>query len=666
MQPIIVDIDPPDEGHFYAFGPLPRDTPDVVMGPRGIRAYRVLDCGAHSSLFALESFAEYIPADGRVPLVALPPETPVPGYFVHPAVAQKDDKSIGFDEIVGALQLDGRPATPRIVHENAGEGSRIVQRFRVEWETDTAWAVVWAWVMARSPTVQCSAAIIRKDRRAEPVEFRFEFGEEVELPPSCAWPTVDAGGRVLEGLAQLERGGVFLFRFAIHCRTGLDDMLTAQANEANAGGFRWFMPTTWPAGSWQGVSPRFGTELGRDELFHALDRLETAHTRQPDGYGPRPFGPAANSNQGGAHDGLGVAWWIPLFQPAAMQPQEVHLWAAQDAAARPVHLLEPGTSYPIRPETILAVDATAERQIFARTSLDDQVVPKFATKGAIPVVLDNGATDFRTATDEQHLADAMLVATYCATGDPGLRWVIESHRALDLAQRRVVAGWSNLSRGDARTITSMLLADRATRGAADPAVVDHCLRRFRTFLGHTPGPADPEAPVRPGRAQTDGRLSCESPAFVVYEEALLAWACWQLAESTDGDDRVDALFAAARFGVAVASSLYFDPATGRWSAPYAMTHFPSGESLPMADRAPTSRYVHPTEWGLEWAGAGLRAAVFAAREIDETIGGAPVSWWEEHLANARLAVAQLDAVERPTLDRAHSAAWGLDLPPVEA
>ena len=71
MKPTPIEFVPPAEGHFYAFGPLPRDTPDVVAAPNGVRAYRVLDCGDHSSLFALESFAQFTPT-GRLTLVPLP------------------------------------------------------------------------------------------------------------------------------------------------------------------------------------------------------------------------------------------------------------------------------------------------------------------------------------------------------------------------------------------------------------------------------------------------------------------------------------------------------------------------------------------------------------------------------------------------------------------
>lgn len=640
--PITIDLVAPSTGHFIALGPMPKTCPDVLMSTNGIRAYRVEDLGDHNSIFALESFGHLIPASGRVTLVPLADGQPVIDYSAHPAVL--DD----LGQILGELEIGGFTGKPNIVHENADQQSRIMQRFRVDWDCTDYWVRVWVHIFARSPAVQCSGLVIRKDRAlATAVPFKMQFGEECELAPSSRWLGLHTAGDQIHGAVTLERGGVMPFRFALLCRSVKDDDLTHEAIEAARGGQRWFIPTGWE-GQWLGADPVFGTAFGIRAAERALDGLDNL-LGDAEPYDSRPYASAPNANQGGAQNSLGVSWWAPAFVPQRLRPQEVHLWCAQDYAFRPVHLLTPGTPEPIALGLLPPGPTdTVDRQVYGTSSLGDMILPRHATKGQIRVDLGAGRSDVRGAHDEQHMADGPLLAAYAMTGDPALRWLIRSHQVLDLAQKRPRAGWSNASRGDGRTIVAMLEA-ASLIGNRD-AVEDHCRLRMANVIKNAPGKALAETvEVRPGRVQNDPRLSCQHPALVPYEEAVLAWAAWLL----------DDYATAASFGMAVATSLWHDGT--QWTAPYAITWQSDGSALPITDRAPTSPYVHPGDW-LEWSGCGLRALLLAIEKMAEV----PESW-APHIANARAAVEQIEASAPRTLDRAHISGWRTAVPaaPVE-
>lgn len=636
--PITIDLDAPASGHFLALGPLPITCPDVLASDvPGLRAYRVEDCGTHSSIFAVEAFGHTVPKSGRVTLFPLPGGEPVIDYSTHPAVLDN------LADILGELEMGNHTGKPNIVHENAADQNRIMQRFRVDWDCVDYWLRAWVHVFARTPVVQGSAIVIRKDRAlARGVPFKMRFGEEVVLAPSSRALGLTAAGDTISGTLDLERGGVMPFRFSLLCRSAKDDDLTHEAIEANKDGQRWFMPTSWE-GEWLGADPVFDTALGTRTAWAALSAMESSESA----YAPRPFASAPNPNQGGAQNSLGVTWWAPAFVAQDCSPHEVHLWCAQDWALRPMHLLTPGTADPITLNLLPKGTDTVARQVYGVDRIGEQFLPKHATKGQIVCDLGNGRTDVRGAQDEQHMADGPLLAAYAMTGDPALRWLIRSCQVLDLAQKRPRAGWTNPSRGDGRTYVAMLLGAELI-GNKD-AVREHVAKRIGILEAQQPAKAvDLAAPVRPGRIQNDPRLSCQKPALVPYEEAVLAWGCY-LAGRLD---------LAAQFGMAVATSLHFDGV--RWSAPYAIHWQADGSALPMGARDPSAPTVHPGDW-LEWSGCGLRALLMAADEIE-----LPEAW-AEHVANARAAIEQLEAEEPRTLDRAHISGWRTAVPaaPVE-
>ncbi len=642
-----VSVDAPDSGHFWAVGTLPIDTAPVLVGVNGSRAYRLETLGEHSAIYGIESLGELVPSDGELQLVPAVETDGVPAWWSHPAVL--DD----LEALRGRVQVGGAAATDvRFEHLQQGQ---FRQRFQATHDAGEYWVRLWLDVFARSPIVHCSGFVARKDRgsvRRVPIEI--EFGEPVAFP----WERLHAGDLALErggirGAIDLEAGGLYPLRFSLLCSwkpaevvqpdppADLDD-LTAAALEAGRTGQRWFVPLEW-RGRWMGIEPRLGSAIGVDLAQHGLATFLRPHSM----YDARPWASMPGANQGGAQNSLGPVWWLPAFVSAELRPADVHLWSAWDWALRPVHLLEPGTADPRG--GFPAAITTIARQLGDVAELDGQVVPRYQTRGVIPVDLADGNVDFRTGHDEQLLADAPLLAAYAMTGDPVVRWLIDSNRALDLAQRRPRAGWRNNGRGEGRTIAAMLQAARFLSAGDRQRVLEHCLLRLEIAVreAETAG-FDPAAVVRPVDLQYASNLACRLPATVPYEEAALAWAAWMLYEETGS---ALALEAAYRFGLAVAAYVY--PVDGgAWSLPHAASMLDDGRA-PTPQELADDSLVHRSSWPVWWGGCGLRAVLLAASEI----GAYPESH-RSILQMAESATEWLDDARPASTDLGHQALWG--------
>ena len=637
-----VDADLPKSGHVWAVGPLPVSAPDVLVGPHGVRAYRLETLGEQCAIYGLETFAEFV--DGPI---ELEPGTDADGialWWAHPAVL--DDPAA----VAGRVSIDGQPskgAQWTIVQD--GEHRK---RFRAVHDTGAHWAVLWCDVFARSPVVHVAGFVARKDRQLQrDVELSLEFGEQLAFP----WERLHGGRLRLEdggirGSIDLERGGVYPLRFSLLCRrqpgvigppvagdAPLDD-LDELAIEAGKRGQRWFVPLEWP-GEWLGVDLTGRPQAGADLAQGALEAFREPH-RMTD---LRPWASMPGASQGGSQPSLGLTWFAPALVPAELRPADVHLWSAEDWALRPMHLLEPGTSNPVA--KLHRFGATvASRQVYGIERIGRQVVPMFQTRGGLDVHLPSGNVDQRMPPDELHTADGPLIAAYALTGDPLCRWLLDSVRELDLAQRQVSSGWRSNGRGEGRTVSSMLLAARTMRADVRAEVVEHCLLRLETAIASADTASLPsDAISRPIELYTDNRLRCQHPALIPYEEAQGAYGWWLLYQDS-GDAR--ALRAAYRFGLTVAATLYQDG--DAWRVPYACTQLEDGQ--PLTDkqlRDPVT--AHPSTFPILWSGCGLRALVNAAAELDVPEEHAPF------VDRARAALAWIDGRELGHVEEIHQA-----------
>jgi len=283
-------------------------------------------------------------------------------------------------------------------------------------------------------------------------------------------------------------------------------------------------------------------------------------------------------------------------------------------------------------------------------NLGGQLYPSYQTKGSQRIALPNGKADVRSGHDEQHFTDASLLAAYAMTGDPTCRWLIDSHRGLDLAQKRPAAGWRNGARGEGRPMTWIVNAAALVGGDQGAALRRLSLLRLNNandLATSVSIPADRQ--VRPLNAFSDPRLHCQQPAFVPYEEASLAWGAWRLWQTTG--ERV-ALESAYRYGLAVATQLLIDPATGSWSVPYGVYQNPDGRPW-TSEQLRDPSIVHSSGWTIWWSGCGLRALVASANELGTRPGD------EEFVDSARRALAWLDSQDPPSIDQAHHALHGV-------
>ncbi len=642
-----IEIDAPEQGHFWAVGPLPLDAPETLQArveKGAVFARRLQTLGTHSAIYGIEGFGECVPEDGRLEFVEAAPEV-LPGWMAHPAVA--DDLA----DLAGTADIGGHVSkAPTWTHV---DGNAARQRLRCVHDCGPYLVTLWFDLFARSPVVQVVGFVARKDRRLDrDVKLALHFKEAVRFPDArLHGGRLAATGRDLTGSVDLETAGLYPLRFSLLCRTihgrhVAPDPASRLAIRAAWRGPRWFLPTSWNS-EWLGIHPAIDSPVGRRLARQGLrEFLRDDGTRSFTD--PRPWASAPNPNQAGAQNGLGPTWWLPALVTVRLRPHDVHLWCADDWALRPVHLFEPGTAEPIRslPDGL----TTVARQVYGPATLGKQEVPKHATKGSLPVALGSGKHDVRGAHDEQHQADAPLVAAYALTGDPLVRWLLDSHRALDLAQRRPTAGWRNGARGEGRTGFSMLLAAAVLDDEqAREAVYAHVAKRLAT-ANRLASTADlrERAPVRPLNLMRDPRLHCQQPAYVPYEEAQFAWSCWLLWRATGSED---ALHSAYRYGLVTAAGLQWDAGQNGWTVPYALWQEPTGRPLPPT-RLADADLVHSSQWALWWSGCGLRALDQAADALPEAARHAP---W---LVNrARRALRWLDRRAPTSTDLGHHALW---------
>jgi hypothetical protein len=604
---ITVEINSPPSGHFWATGPLPLDTAPILVGENGVMGYRLETLGEHSAIYGVEGFGELIDDEGVVVLKpATEADVEVRLWGLHPAVL--DDPAA----IAGVVAIDGEKSiAPRWASILDGEHRK---RFRATHDLGDYWCVLWFDVMARSPVVHVAGFIARKDRtpqRRVPVMLR--FGEQISFPSQRLHQNdlkLDDGA--ILGEVDLEHGGIYPIRFTLLCQiqpptdfnndtapqVDLDD-LDSEALSAGKGGPRYFLPTTW-RGPWLGVTGVGRTSAGSDLAARGHQRWSAAH-RMTD---LRPWSSMPSSGQGGSQASLAMSWFAPVFAPIASRPHEVHLWSADDLALRPMLLFEPGTTDPVT--GLLDRGASvASRQIFeSSVDLGVQNYPKFKQRGVIPVNLPSGNQDFRTSGDELHYADLPAVAAFAMTNDPVVGWVLCALRGLDLAQRQTMAGWRSSGRGEGRVATSMLLSALCFGGEDLEATKAHLTRRLEVALDQASSKDLPvDAISRPLAYFNDGRLACEPPQIIAYEEAQCAYGFWLLYTQT-GDQR--AADAAYRFGLTVAATLYRE--NGRWRVPYAFHQQEDGTPLTDEQLRDQPRMVHPSSgWTLAWSGAGLAA-----------------------------------------------------------
>lgn len=643
----------PAAGHLWAVGPLPAGTAPILVGPGGVRAYRIETLGTHSALYGLETFAELVPDDGRIPLVPATKEDAVALWWAHPAVLD-DPSALAGQVVIGGHVSRG----PKWSLVDDGEHRK---RFRAVHDVGPYWLNLWLDVWARSPVVHVVGFVARKDRTLElDVPVAIAFGENIAFPLERLH-----GGRLsvlegkLSGSIDLDRGTVYPLRFSLLCRRQparvpgpatdadppLDDVDEA-ALAVGANGPSWFMPTEWPT-EWLGARVTTPIAAGKRLAAGALESWRAPH-RMSD---LRPWASMPGASQGGSQPSLALTWFAPALVPARLRPQDVHLWSADDWALRPMLLLELDVPDPL--DDLRELGATvASRQVFGIERIGDQVVPTFQTRGGVPVHLPTGNLDHRAPPDELHTADLPLVAAYAMTGDPLARWLLDAVRELDLAQRQVSSSWRSNGRGEGRTLSSMLLASRTMPESVRSEVVAHCLLRLATAVAKADTAHLPETAIsRPIELYTDGRLRCRHPALIPYEEAQGAYGFWLLWEQT-GD--VAALDAAYRFGLTVAATLYQEG--GAWRVPYACSQNEDGRPLSSTElRNP--ELVHPSTWAIHWAGCGLRALIDASveREVPPE--------HEAFIERARAAVAWIDAQPLTKVEEIHQALYGARVAP---
>lgn len=648
-QVYTIDVEAPEAGHFWAVGPLPIDAPPVLVGLKGARAYRLETLGDHSAIYGFEGLGELATAE-PITMVGAESTDGIPQWWPHPAVM--DDLT----QLQGSVVVDGHPSrTIDLTHEQRGE---FRQRFRAVHDCGPYVAVFWLDIYARSPAVQVAGFVAAKDRATHrDIKLEIGFGEPISFPTArLHGGRLDLRRGAIAGDIDLDRGAIYPIRLTLLCQyapppsfgpeppSSLDE-LTKAALVAGKDGPRWFAPMGWGS-EWLGVVPTADTAYGRQQA----QRGQVDYLRPHAMHDARPWASAVNANQGGAQAGLGAAWWLPALVRNDYQPHAVHLWCAEDWMLRPVHV-----SVPDPVPLPLPKASTVGRQVYdAVPGVPDAI--RYRRSGEVAVHLSNGQIDYRTPHDEQHMADMPLLAAYALTGDPVVAWTLDSLRAVDLAQRRPIAGWRNGPRGEGRTASSMLMAARMRGGDALDAVRAHLLGRLQTAnrLASTAGlPVDSVS--RPLHLQTDPRIYCQKPASVPYEEATLAWSSWLLYRST-GD--AVALDSAYRYGLAVAVTLSQDG--GGWRVPYAVFQDPAGAALTQ-DQLNGDTYAHRSEWPIWWAGEGLRALVASAAMREVPADHA------EFVERARLALAWLDSQPAPSLDQAHHALHGVAVPvaPVE-
>lgn len=653
---ITVEINSPPSGHFWATGPLPIDTAPILVGENGVMAYRLETLGEHSAIYGVEGFGELIDDEG---VVVLKPVTDadveVRLWGLHPAVL--DDPAA----IAGVVAIDGeKSVAPRWSAILDGEHRK---RFRATHDLGNYWCVLWFDIMARSPVVHVAGFIARKDRTPQRrVPVTLQFGEQISFPLQRLHQNdLKLDGGAISGFVDLEHGGIYPIRFTLLCQiqpptdfdndtapqVDLDD-LDSEALSAGKDGPRYFLPTTW-RGSWLGVTGVGRTSAGSDLAARGYQQWSTTH-RMTD---LRPWASMPSSGQGGSQASLAMSWFAPVFAPIASRPHEVHLWSADDLALRPMLLFEPGTINPVT-RLLDRGASVASRQIFeSSVDLGVQDYPRFKRRGVIPVNLPNGNQDFRTSGDELHYADLPAVAAFVMTNDPVVGWVLRALRGLDLAQRQTMAGWRSSGRGEGRVATSMLLSALCFGGEDLEATKAHLTRRLKILLAEADSnefPAD--AISRPLAFFDDGRLRCEAPQIIAYEEAQCAYGCWLLYTLT-GDQR--ALDAAYRFGLVVAATLYKQD--GVWRVPYAFHQKPNGEPLTDAELLEQPRLVHPSSgWTLAWSGAGLWAFVRAAESRDLPPGV------EVYVQRAREALIDLSQRRGQQVDNVHQGLVGVEIP----
>lgn len=635
----------PDGAHIWATGPLPASAPGVLRGQNNIMAYRLEKLTDEVALYGVEAFGHTLPADGKVMLEPVPDNTPLPEWWLPPSV------SGDITELLPHTLVNRRGEDlekRKLTHTEKGE-FRNVFRLVQHWEEH---AMVTMFVFkARSPVVECESLLISKTGEPEHIEMEMRFVERVVLRNEGIYgDALRPMGDGLRGSIQLDQSAPFWFSFAVLCSIGnpsgdtmLDD-LTVMANEAAEFEERHFVPLEWD-GEWMGVGLDLESfrEVSREMGIRGFRWLTDPNRIEND---VPPFASYPGANQGGGQPSLGGTFFAPCFAPIMYRPHQFMFANARDYAMRPIHLFE-NLLGDIRPVSELPAGATtARRQIIeADVELegDQTYLPFEDSQGTRYARLANGQVDLRTAHDVQHQADLALVAYYLMTGSKIAKALMVSQSTLDLAQRQATAGWRSNGRGEGRYAFCAIEMAKAIGGQRKADILTHLERRLDTALAESATKnVDPQMPVRPVELYMSGGLSCQTPALIPYEEAQLAWAAWKLYKETESGT---ALSAAHRFGLTVASQLYFE--NGQWKIPYAVSFMDDGRAPSHAELRDV-RYVHPSDFPIWWAMVGLRALVYSAELIDTPT---------EVVEHARAAIEWLDMQETLSLDKLHSAAW---------
>ncbi|MEO0478432.1 MAG: hypothetical protein AAF196_03030 [Planctomycetota bacterium] len=553
---------------------MPLDAPDVLVGKRGVRAYRVHELGEHSAIYALESFAELLPRqDPKSPSVVelqlRGPETEaekaVPGFWIHPAIT--DD----LRQIVPHVVVTDRILTPTATR--VAIDSKVLKRYRLEFANETYAVVVWLDLRPRSPVVEFSAIVLRRDRKANGLtQVILGFGEPVRHKGE-----VHRSGWVQDVLS-LDTAGVGVLRGAILCQSrtikgadaeayDLDDATVDALAAAEQGPFFGF-PTRWPGDWLLAPVPDIDPSLANEQKGHLIQRWlsqgERPHTSQPHPHAP------------GNQASFGVSYFLPFLGEPRPEITRALLWNAEDWLDRPVHFQRRGTvSDPVR---FIAGMRTKSRRPYT-----DRGANEFQRLG-IPPVPGLSELRRRKGHDDEHAADMPLLAAYALTGDPVLRWCMRSHLGMDLNQIQLALSSAGKGRAEGRVGINMLASGVLLGGQDLALVVAHLEKRVRDAR------AQQDRHGGPIGIENDPRTHADLPAHTPYEEAQAAYAFWTLYQVSGSEVAKDAAWTAASL---VADSIFLED--GRPWVPYRVSLDAIASELNLS-----SSKVHPGEW-IHWS-----------------------------------------------------------------
>lgn len=587
----------PTSGPFVCEFALPQTAPAVLRGPNGEVAARIGTVGTESARYAMVTVAEALaPFVRHVPQVMPMPAPLAPGEQIYdlpiaewptnpPAKTLSPALLEHVMEIVPTVSYLGESLT--MISQIASGTSLAHDAIECLWRLGNVVLRGWGTAFAGLPWMRWRFVGQTADGQGLSVPLDIRWPSAVRVPVPCVMSIDLLGIGVADAVVEL----------AWTLESGPYATLSAAARQNGGAG-----PWLGVAHEWPGAVLGWPVVKGTRPVTLMVNDLIASGIRAP-------WALEENPNSPGAHQFYGSTWTAPVWRHRELPDPRVlrmTLHSARSWADRPIHLLEPGSTEPVRFDASRALDAVTNNQ-----QPHDQVS---AVKFGVGLIYKGPNRAGKRPFDSEHRGFTLVAfaAAYC--GDEIAQHFARTWLGSELYEISMSPGWPERWRGirggrdTGRTISCAGLCARVTQD-------EHLIESWNTASKRrSQAIADfmrrgSRGPVVTTKLETSGgdpKWGPNAPFTVPYETSVAAASQW---EEWQRIGNPVALRNAYELGRSVSTAAFPVDSSGDWDLAYWQL-WRDGE-------APRSAWdlTGMNEAFEKWGGAGLIVYVLAEQEL---------------------------------------------------